>query len=87
MLGLDVSQRETSVCVVDQAGQTVYEGRVKSDPGALSQLLRKRAPHAERIGFETGAMAKLALARELRRVDLPVASSMLVTHMLRSPFA
>jgi hypothetical protein len=54
---LDVSQQETAVCVVDQAGRTVYEGWVKSDPGALTELLRKRAPDAERIGFETGAMA------------------------------
>ncbi len=53
-VGLDVSQKETSVCVVDAAGRTVYEGRVKSDPGAKTELLRKRAPHAERIGFETG---------------------------------
>ena len=70
-VGLDVSQQETSVCVVDQAGRTVYEGQVKSDPGALTELLRKRAPHAERIGFETGAMASW-LWHELRRVDLPV---------------
>ena len=70
-VGLDVSQRETTVCVVDQAGRTVYEGRAKSDPGALSELLRERAPHAERIGFETGAMASW-LWHELRRVDLPV---------------
>ncbi len=26
-VGLDVSQQETSVCVVDQAGRTVYEGK------------------------------------------------------------
>jgi hypothetical protein len=61
-VGLDVSQRETSVCVIDHAGRTVYEGTVKSDPGALTDLLRKRAPDAERIGFETGAMASWLLA-------------------------
>jgi hypothetical protein len=49
-VGLDVSQQETSVCVVDQAGRTVYEGRVKSNPGALTNLLRKRATDADRIG-------------------------------------
>ena len=70
-VGLDVSQHETSVCIVDQAGRSVYEGRVKSNPGALTELLRKRAPDAERIGFETGAMASW-LWHELRRVDLPV---------------
>lgn len=70
-VGLDVSQRETSVCVVDDAGRSVFQGKVKSDPGALTELLRKRAPHAERIGFETGAMSSW-LWHELRRVGLPV---------------
>jgi len=70
-VGLDVSQKETSVCVVNEAGRILFEGKAKSDPGALTALLRERAPHAERIGFETGAMASW-LWHELRRVDLPV---------------
>lgn len=70
-VGLDVSQKETSVCVVNDAGLKLYEGKAKSEPGALAELLRKRAPNAERIGFETGAMASW-LWHELRRVDLPV---------------
>jgi transposase len=70
-VGLDVSQKETSVCVVNEVGQVLFEGTAKSDPGALTALLRKRAPHAQRIGFETGAMASW-LWHELRRVDLPV---------------
>ena len=32
-VGLDVSQKETSVCVVDEAGQVLFEGKAKSDPG------------------------------------------------------
>ena len=40
-VGLDVSQKETSVCVLDDAGRAVYERRVKSDPGALTELFRK----------------------------------------------
>jgi transposase len=68
-VGLDVSQRETSKCVINRDGAIVYEGKAKSDPGALTELLRKRAPNAERIGFETGAMASWLW---LRRVDLPV---------------
>jgi len=54
-VGLDVSQKETSMCVVDERGRVVYEGKAKSEPGASTALLRKRAPNAERIGFETGA--------------------------------
>jgi hypothetical protein len=68
---LDVSQKETSVCVVNEVARILFEGKAKSDPGALTALLRERAPHAERIGFETGAMASW-LWHELRRVDLPV---------------
>ena len=70
-VGLDVSQRETAVCGVSETGQLIFEGKAKSDPGALSNLLRKHAPLAERIGFETGAMASW-LWHELRRVELPV---------------
>jgi transposase len=70
-VGLDVSQRETSVCVLNAAGLIVYEGKAKSDPGDLTKLLRKYAPNSERIGFETGAMASW-LWHELRRVNLPV---------------
>ena len=70
-VGLDVSQKETAVCVVDQDGKVLFEGKVPSDPGALARVLGKRAPAAERIGFETGAMASW-LWHELKRVGLPV---------------
>ncbi len=32
-VGLDVSQRETAICVVDEAGKLVFRGKAKSDPG------------------------------------------------------
>jgi hypothetical protein len=70
-VGLDVSQKETAVCVVDQNGKVVFEGKAASDPGALARMIGKRAPAAERIGFETGAMASW-LWHELKRVGLPV---------------
>jgi transposase len=61
-VGLDVSERQTSMCVVDDFGKVVFEGKVRSDPGALTTLLRKRAQFAERIGFETRSNGELALA-------------------------
>lgn len=70
-VGLDVSQKETAVCVLDQDGKVLFEGKVASDPGALARVIGKRAPAAERIGFETGAMASW-LWHELKRIDLPV---------------
>jgi transposase len=70
-VGLDVSQKETAVCVLDGSGRIVFEGKARSEPGALAKMIRKRAPAAVRIGFETGAMASW-LWHELKRIDLPV---------------
>jgi hypothetical protein len=58
-VGLNVSQRETAMCVAGQMGQVIFEGKVKSDPGALTNLLRKHAPHAERIGSRLSAAGQL----------------------------
>jgi hypothetical protein len=37
--GLDVSVKETRVCIVDDAGKIVREARVASEPEALLQVL------------------------------------------------
>ena len=38
--GLDVSVKETSVCIVDETGKIVREIRVASEPEALLGLLK-----------------------------------------------
>ncbi|ALC10568.1 IS110 family transposase [Sphingopyxis sp. 113P3] len=70
-VGLDVSQKETSICIVDEAGRPIHQGRVKSDPGVLAAVIAKKAPNAERVGLETGAMSSW-LWHELKRTGLPV---------------
>jgi hypothetical protein len=52
-IGLDVSLKQTSICVVDQAGSVVREAVVDSDPEAISVYVRSKAPDAVRIGLET----------------------------------
>ena len=42
-VGLDVSQKETSVCVVSDTGQVIFEGKAKSDPGALTAVSQARS--------------------------------------------
>src|SRR5437763_10835407 len=56
-VGLDVSQKETAVCVLDQDGKVLFEGKAPSDPGALARGLVMWSPAAERIGFLTAALA------------------------------
>ena len=53
-VGLDVSLKQTSICVVDQTGLVVREGVVDSDPEAISVFVRSKAPDAVRIGLEAG---------------------------------
>ena len=70
-VGLDVSLKQTSICVVDQAGLVVREGVVDSDPEAISVYVRSKAPEAVRIGLETGPTSTW-LWTELKRLGLPV---------------
>jgi hypothetical protein len=41
--GLDVSVKETSICIVDDTGRIVREMKVASEPGALLAVLRNPA--------------------------------------------
>jgi len=43
-VGLDVSLKQTSICVVDQTGLVVREGAVDSDPDAIAEFVRSNAP-------------------------------------------
>jgi transposase len=70
-VGLDVSLKQTSICVVDQAGSVVREGVVDSDPEAIAAFVRSKAPGALRIGLETGPTTTW-LWTELKRLGLPV---------------
>jgi hypothetical protein len=45
-VGLDVSLKQTSICVVDQTGPVVREGVADSDPEAISVYVRSKAPDA-----------------------------------------
>jgi len=70
-VGMDVSLKETSICVVDDRGEIVSEGTVLSEPSALAAFIRAKAENAKRIGLETGPTATW-LWHELRALGLPV---------------
>ena len=40
-VGLDVSLRETSVCLSNQKGTCVFEGKVASEPKAIARMRRR----------------------------------------------
>jgi transposase len=69
--GLDVSVKDASVCIVDDAGKIVREVKVASEPDALLTVLRSPAYHFKRIGLEAGPLSQW-LFSALAEADLPV---------------
>jgi len=69
-VGLDVSLKETSICVVDDAGVAVKEGVVPSDPDRIVEYLAEYSPMAQRVGLESGPTSSW-LWRELEARGLP----------------
>ena len=69
--GLDVSVKETSVCIVDDTGRIVREVKVASEPEALLQVLSKLTYHFKRIGLEAGPLSQW-LFSTLAETGLPV---------------
>ena len=69
--GLDVSVKETSVCIVDDTGKIVREVKVASEPEDLLQILSNPAYHFKRIGLEAGPLSQW-LFSALAEAGLPV---------------
>ena len=55
-IGLDVSMKETAVCV-RRDGKRVWRGKCASDPKVVAALLRKHARSPKRVVFETGPLS------------------------------
>ena len=70
-VGLDVSLKQTSICVVNETGSVLREGVVASAPEAIAAFVRSKAPDVVRIGLETGPTTTW-LWTELKRLGLPV---------------
>src|SRR5271154_2379395 len=69
--GLDVSVKETSVCIVDETGRIVREVKVASEPEALLAVLKNPAYRFTRIGLEAGPLSQW-LFSALAEAGLPV---------------
>jgi transposase len=70
-VGLDVSLKNVSICVVDEKGSTVTEKTVISDPDVIAEFIHIHAPATQRVGLESGPTS-IWLWRELAARDLPV---------------
>src|ERR1700730_10635319 len=56
-VGLDVSLEETAICVVDNAGEILREGKAETEPEAISSWLKAVDVAIERLGLEAGPLS------------------------------
>ncbi len=70
-VGLDVSDRDTAIHVVDEGGRLVWRGKRASEPEAVAAALRRHAAHLDRVGLETGQLAPW-LYHSLKQLGFPV---------------
>src|SRR5436190_22058840 len=69
-VGLDVSVKATSVCVVDDGGKVILEQKVLTEPADIIALLTSLDVSFCRIGIEAGPLSQW-LANVLTADDLP----------------
>jgi transposase len=55
--GLDVSMKETFICILNEEGQKVFESRACSDPKPIHDELSKGGYELEKIGLECGSLS------------------------------
>jgi transposase len=55
-IGLDVSLKEMAISV-RRDGKRIWRGKCPSDPKLLAEVIRKHAPYARRVVFETGPLS------------------------------
>lgn len=70
-VGLDVSVKSVSICVVDAAGLVLARGDTTSDPDEIAAFIAKHAPDPGRVVHESGILA-IWLTRELEKRGLPI---------------
>lgn len=70
-VGLDVSQKLTAICVVDDTGRRLWRGQCTTDPEQIERTLRRHGGDEARIGIETGPITPW-LVHELRGRGLDI---------------
>src|SRR4051795_11725732 len=70
-VGLDVSVKETTICIVDEAGKVVRESKVATEPQAIIAFLNSVGLVYTRIGLEAGPLSQW-LVNGLAVAALPV---------------
>ncbi len=70
-IGMDVSLKEVSICVIDAEGVIAAEGKVATEPALIVSWVEERIGAVDRIVHESGPLS-IWLTRELTSLGAPV---------------
>ena len=62
-IGIDVSTKESALCILDGNGKIVRETRLPTDPEIIAHFIAGTGLAIERIGLEFGLYCRLAVCR------------------------
>lgn len=71
--GLDVADKTTAICIVNESGEVVFQGTTETTPEAISDALKPYRRRLASVGQEAGTKASW-LHKELSRAKLPIHS-------------
>jgi transposase len=66
-VGLDVSVKETSICIMDDKGVVAARTDISTDPDLIAGFILKHPPKVERVVHESGILAIWLSARAFPR--------------------
>ncbi|MEO0995252.1 MAG: transposase [Pseudomonadota bacterium] len=70
-VGLDVSLKSVSICVVAAEGAVTPRGETSADPDQIASFIAEHAPRADRVVHESGVLA-IWLTRALHALGVPI---------------
>ena len=57
-VGIDVSLEMSSICIIDERGVIIKEGKTASDPHSIAKFMRHRGRKVEHVGLEAGQLSE-----------------------------
>jgi transposase len=69
-VGLDVSMKETFICIQDEQGKMIHQGKAKTTPEQIADYLKKFKLPLEKVGLESGSLSHW-LTEGLRALEIP----------------